>query len=588
VTSEEIRMTHVRRSRALPLAFAAALVAACGGSTSAELAQEARGGEPTSIIRARVQAAQGGAFSDAAGRITVRIAPGALNADANLRVSLERRVPAAGANQTVASPAFEVRLQNDDVTLALSSSMTLEIAASPAMHPQLGEIAEAKDGAWRRLPSSFYRPSTATVVSTTRALRGTYAAVHRALQREEGPAVERGFQVFSYETFGNESFFGGVLGLHEVLNAVDPATAVGLGAQVDLAKVPAEIVAVMTGTDFAAKQAALADPATTRALIKAGAVVGVKGVYADPSSDRMTSVGVTCALCHETVTKTPFELAPGVVAPLPIGALESDGVMNAAMDAGKILSFTPGAKALGVDAVLAGWGPNRFDIRALNELDDGANNPTDTQPLWNFVDLEEQGYGFGWDGLFAGPNALASQAEAVYDVVMHMNGAFGTALGNVPPALRSGATVRPEVLAALAAAEVTEPGNQIDTRKLLDLQSWMRSIVSPAPGPFDEAKGEAGWRIFNGKGMCNACHSTADLTGPGLMNVTGDLAGDLAGGVHVPSLRGLSRSAPYLHDDRLADLPSAVEAITGLVSAASGATFTADEKEALLEYLKSL
>jgi hypothetical protein len=577
-------MRSVRRLPFLAVALAAALAAGCGSSNSSDLAASAE----LSVIRARVSAAQGGAFSDDAGLITVRIPAGALNADANLRVQLVRSVPAAGPNQTVASSAFQVRLQNDDVALALSEPMTLEIAASPAVHPQLGELAEVKDGAWRRLPTSFYRPSSAIVVSTTSAIRGTYAAVHRTLQREEGMAVDRGLQVFEYETFGNEGFFGGALGLHEVLNAVDPATAVALGAQVDLAKVPAGIVAVMTGTDFAAKNAALADPATTRALIKAGAVVGVKGVYADPASDRMTSVGVTCALCHETVAKTSFELAPGVMVPLPIGPLRSDGVMNAAMDAGKILSFTPGAIALGVDGVLAGWGPNRFDIRALNELDDGANNPTDTPPIWNFVDLEQQGYAFGWDGLFAGPNALASQAEAVYDLVMHMNGAFGTPAGNFPPALRPGATVRPEVLAALAAAEAAEPGNEIDTQKLLDLQSWMRSVVSPAPGPFDEAKAEAGWRLFNGKGMCNACHGSADLTGPAIVNVTGDLTGDLAGGVHVPSLRGVSRSAPYLHDDRLADLPTAVEAITGLVAAQTGQSFSAEEKEELAEYLKSL
>jgi hypothetical protein len=578
-------MRTAHRLRSLALALAPALLAACGSPAALELAQA---GEEASLVRAHVQAAQGGAFSDAAGRITVRIPPGALNADANLRVKLEKKVPAAGANQTVASPAFEVRLQGNGAKLVLSQPMTLEIAASPATHPQIGEIAAIDDAAWRRLPSSFFRPSTSTVVSMTSATGGTYAAVHRSLQREMGPAVERGLQVFEYETFGNESFFGGALGLHEVLNAVDPVTAVGLGAQVDLARVPAGIVAVMTGSDFAAKQAALADPATTRALIRAGAVVGVKGVYGDPASDRMTSVGVTCALCHETVAKTSFELAPGVMVPLPIGPLKSDGVTNAVMDSGKILSFTPGAKALGVDGVLAGWGPNLFDVRALNELDDGANNPTDTPPIWNFVDLEQQGYAFGWDGLFAGPNALASQAEAVFDLVMHMNGAFGTAQGNFPPALRAGATVRPAVLAALGAAEATEPGNEISTGKLLDLQSWMRSVTSPAPGPFDEAKAEAGWRLFNGKGMCNACHVSADLTGPAIVNVTGDLTGDLAGGVHVPSLRGISRSAPYLHDDRLADLPAAVEAITGLITAATGESFSMEDKAVLVEYLKSL
>ncbi len=583
-------MPPVRRwSRPAFVFVALALaLAACGGGSASGVAETIRGGQPKSIVQARVSAAEGGSFSDAEGRITVRIPPGALDADANLRVSLERRVPGAAMNQVVASPAFEVRLQNDEIALALAEPMTLEIAAAPAVHPQLGEIAAIDGTAWRRLPSSFYRPSAAVVVSTTRALRGTYAAVHRTLRREEGPQVERGYQVFAYETFGNESFFGGVLGLHQVLNAVDPATAVGLGAQVDLARVPPAIVAVMTGNDHAAKQAALADPATTRALVKAGAVVGVKGVYADPASDVMTSVGITCALCHETVRPTSFELSPGHAVPLPIGPLAGDGATNARMDAGKILSFTPFAVAAGLSPVLSGWGPNRFDVRALNELDDGANDPTDTPPLWNFVDLEAQGYLFGWDGLFAGPDALASQAEAVYDLVMHMNGAFGTPAGSFPPALRPGAAVRPEVLAALGAAEAAEPGNALDTGKLLDLQSWMRSIASPAPMPFDEAKAEAGWRIFTGKGRCTACHSTPDLTGPAILDLTGDLQGDLAGGIRVPGLRGVSRSAPYLHDGRIADLPAAIEAITGVVSGAFGVTFGAEEKAELLEYLKSL
>ncbi|HET8538779.1 MAG TPA: hypothetical protein VFL83_02785 [Anaeromyxobacter sp.] len=541
-------------SRPLALA-AAAVLAACGASPPSDLSQDARGGEPTSIVRARVSAADGGAFSDAAGVVTVRIPPGALNADANLRVRRASAVPAAGPDQTLASDAFEVRLQNDDVALALAQPMTLELRGAPAAHPRLGELARADGSRWERLPSSFYRPSSATVVSTTRAVSGTYAAVHRSLRRDEGPAVARGYDVFAYETFGNEAFFGGALGLHDVLNAVDPVTAVGLGAQVDLARVPPAIVAVMTGDDFAAKRSALRDPATTRALLKAGAVVGVKGVYGDPATDVMTSVGITCALCHETVKPTRFELAPGEHAMLPIGPLSSDGVTNAAMDAGKILSFTPFAAKPGNEALaaaLAGWGPNRFDIRALNALDDGVDAPTDTPPIWNFVDLEAQGYGFGWDGLFTGADALARQAGVVFDVVMHGDAAA------------------------------------IDPAQLLDLQSWMRSLASPAPGPFDEAKAEAGWRIFTGKGSCTACHATPELTGPGRFDLTGDLAGGLAGGIRVPGLRGVSRSAPYLHDGRLDTLPEAVEAVTAVVSGVTGATFSAEEKEQLVEYLKSL
>lgn len=140
-------------------------------------------------------------------------------------------------------------------------------------------------------------------------------------------------------------------------------------------------------SDTAAKDAALTDAATTRALIKAGAVIGIKGVY------------VTTA-------------------------------------AGAILPFTPFATGSGQATVdfLNSWGPGRFDVRSLpdNVLDDGVANPTAYPPIWNMVDLEEQGYTIGWDGLFqssSANNGLASISEAVYDLVMHANGAFGTGSG---------------------------------------------------------------------------------------------------------------------------------------------------------------
>jgi mono/diheme cytochrome c family protein len=342
--------------------------------------------------------------------------------------------------------------------------------------------------------------------------------------------------------------------------------------------------------------AALSDPATTRALIKAGAVVGVKGIYADPASDVMTSVGITCALCHQNVTPTVFKLGSGaggqvVDVALPIGPLSVDGKANAAMDAGRILSFTPGAQALGVDTVLAGWGPNRFDVRALNAFDDAVDNPTDTPPLWNFTDLEAQGYPFGWDGLFVGQDALASQAEAVYHIVMGGKGAFATANGALPPALRF---TPPQPLLDAVAAAATPAGEILITRdKLLDLQAWMRSIASPAPGAFDVAKAEAGWRLFNGKGACSTCHTTPELSGtqngPFIPNITAVPAtGDLAGGIKVPSLRGATHSAPYFHDDSEATLAGAVGQVANVLSQLGVVTLTATEREELVEYLKSL
>jgi hypothetical protein len=195
------------------------------------------------------------------------------------------------------------------------------------------------------LDAGFFRASDSTVVALTSSFAGTLRVVHRTLQRTTGPGVAEGFNVFMNETFGNENFFGDVVGLHAVLNRTTPAAAVALGAQVDINKVPADIAAVMTGGDLAVKDAALADPVTTRRLIKADAVIGVKGFYAnpaDPADIAMIRAGITCALCHVKVTKTEFRLTAGP-ALLPIGEPNIDGVPNDEMDARPLEQLGPGA-----------------------------------------------------------------------------------------------------------------------------------------------------------------------------------------------------------------------------------------------------
>jgi hypothetical protein len=548
----------------------------------------------------RIAAAAGGSV-ELGNAAALRIPPGALTRDTLVMLREARGpLPAPGDNQLPQSDAYStvfIPLGANAAQLIQDATIELRARVVP-QHPQLGEIARTAVRGWERLQANFFRASDRKVLALTRRTNETYRVMFRRLRTASGPAVARGFDVFMYETFGNDVFFGGTLGLHRVLNEVDPVTAVSLGAQVDLAKVPAPIVAAMLDDSPAgldAKMAALSSPATTRALIKAGAVVGVVGKYADPASDRMTSVGITCALCHQNVKPTTFTLkgADGqpVRVALPIGQLSVDGIPNAKMDAGKILSFTPGAQALGVASVLAGWGPNRFDVRALNAFDDGANNPTDTPPIWNFIDLEQAGYPFGWDGLFVGQDALASQAEAVYHIVMGGKGAFGTADGALPPALR---VMPPQALLDKLAAAAYPPDQILIARdKLLDLQEWMRSIASPAPGAFDAAKAEAGWRIFNGKGACSTCHTTPELSGtkdgPFVPNITAQPAtGDLAVGVRVPSLRGVSKSPPYFHDGSAADLPAAVARVADVLRSLGVVDLSAAEQEQLVEYLKSL
>src|SRR5690606_15846545 len=102
----------------------------------------------------------------------------------------------------------------------------------------------------------------------------------------------------------------------------------------------------------------LDDPATTLALLRLNAVVGVKGQF--DSSGRLSSVGITCALCHSTVNDT---LAPGIGHRL-------DGWANLDLNVGAIFGLSPdlsvvngllGTSDAQTREVLASWGPGRFD-----------------------------------------------------------------------------------------------------------------------------------------------------------------------------------------------------------------------------------
>lgn len=181
-------------------------------------------------------------------------------------------------------------------------------------------------------------------------------------------------------------------------------------------------------------------------------------------------------------------------------------------------------------------------------------------------------------------HSLASQAEAVYDLVMHANSAFGNANGNLAPQLRA---APPQALVdALVAAESGALGNDLVTQKLRDVQAFQRSIVSPAPGPFDEALAQQGFLLFNGKARCSSCHSTAEFTGRPIRQITATpLAAGLAGGVKTTGLRGVSRVAPYFHDGSAVTLLDAVWVYVdrGIVPALMGS-----EQAAIAEYLKSL
>jgi hypothetical protein len=109
--------------------------------------------------------------------------------------------------------------------------------------------------------------------------------------------VREGREIFRFDTFGSEAFWGGSLHLHQTVATLSPRAALSLGLKVDAAALPDEIVAaVKNGT------VNLDDPAATSELLKLNAVVGVKGFFGQDG--KLESVGIQCALCHSTVDRS--------------------------------------------------------------------------------------------------------------------------------------------------------------------------------------------------------------------------------------------------------------------------------------------
>ncbi|HEX5834816.1 MAG TPA: hypothetical protein VFY34_13235, partial [Pyrinomonadaceae bacterium] len=142
-----------------------------------------------------------------------------------------------------------------------------------------------------------------------------------------------GKQTFRFDTFGDEAFWTDALQLHRAIEGekfggvgpgVSPKTALAVGLKVDSAALPAVLV-----TQLKQGRVNLDDPATTLALLKLDAVVGVRGTFNINGS--LKTVGITCALCHSTVDNS---FAPGIGARL-------DGWANRDLNVGAIVALSP-------------------------------------------------------------------------------------------------------------------------------------------------------------------------------------------------------------------------------------------------------
>lgn len=343
--------------------------------------------------------------------------------------------------------------------------------------------------------------STAPRAQAPRAQKGFDAEIARY-----GRAMlDEGRKTFRYDTFGSETFWGDALQLHKAIAGeknggvgpgVSPKTALSVGLKVDADALPAALK-----KQLAAGKVNLDDPATTIALLKLNAVVGVTA-FANPDGS-VKSMGIQCAFCHSTVDNS---FAPGIGKRL-------DGWANRDLNVGAIVSLapnlTPFTDLLGVDVatvkkVLASWGPGRYD--AFLNKDGKAFGPDGKQA----GTLIPPAFGLAGVDLATSTGSGSVTYWNAYVGVTQMHGSgtyFDARFSNkeqYPVSAKSGLW------------NTREKPDRV-TAKLAALHFYQLSIPAPkAPvGSYDKAAFERGKTVFNGPGKCATCHVPPLFTEPG-------------------------------------------------------------------------
>jgi Cytochrome c len=369
---------------------------------------------------------------------------------------------------------------------------------------------------------------------------------------DQAALIEQGRQIFRYDTFGDERQWTDALRMHEVIAAaVDPVTALSVGLKVDAQALPA---AVAEGIGNGSID--LSSPATTIALLKLDAVVGLKGsVETVNGVDRLARVGITCALCHSTVDDS---FAPGIGKRL-------DGWPNRDLNAGAIIALSP-AVGPAMKAVFNAWGPGKFDPR---HNIDGLSKPVVIPPAYGLEGIHR--VTFTGDG-----TELAYWNR--YVAVAEMGG--------------EGTVTEPRLNLS-----ITNGTQDRVSSKLPALQAYQLSLQAPAPPAaiLDAAAAARGRIVFEGPGQCVACHSGSAFTDANTRlhppqdsmaePESPSYASRSASKMYRTSpLRGVWQHAPYFHDGSAATLEDVGQAYNDKRSLGLDVQQIAD----LAQYLKSL
>jgi cytochrome c5 len=350
--------------------------------------------------------------------------------------------------------------------------------------------------------------------------------------------IAAGMHIFRYDTFGDEQLWTAKLRLHEVIEkSVDPTTALSVGLKVDADVLPAGIL----------QEADLKSPATTVALLKMNAIVGVQATV--DANNHITALGVTCALCHSTVDDS---VRPGV-------GHRQDGWANRDLDVGAIIALSPALTAQ-QKAVYSSWGPGKYDPR-YNQ--DGQSTPLVIPPAYGLAQVDNATY------TAEGPLSYWN----AYVAVTQMGGQGNFA----DPRLKLEITHSPDLVSS----------------KLPALRSYQYSLAVPRPAAksFNADGAASGRALFNRN--CSTCHVGGNGTdnNNGKLHQPADIGSDGAYSARTANkayrttpLRGLLQHPPYFHDGSSATLHDVVTHY----DRALALQLTQQQQADLVEYLKSL
>jgi len=397
-------------------------------------------------------------------------------------------------------------------------------------------VTQMKHLAQRALDASIYPITMFAIVALAgAALRGPTGTT--LVGATSADSVADGQRIFRFDTFGDEQFWTDTLHMNQVVEqSVDPTTALTVGLKVDADVLPPGLLQTVD----------LKSPATTVALLKMNAVVGIQATV--DSSNHITRLGITCALCHSTVDNS---VMAGI-------GHRKDGWPNHDLNVGAIVALSPALSAA-QRTVYQSWGPGRYDPRYNL---DGKNGPLVIPPAYGLAHVKNETY------TAEGPISYWNAYVAVTQ--MHGHGNFSDARLNI---------------------NVTQTPDMVGP-KLAALRAYQHSLLAPPPpaGSFDVAAAQRGRGVFGR--TCASCHvgvsgtdnNAGKLHAPAETGVDGAYAARTATKAYrTTPLRALWQHAPYFHDGSAATLADVVTHYNG----ARKLKLTVAQQHDLVEYLKS-